>query len=118
MNPLILLGIAAAFLALTGKKNVPAPNGLATQPGTPTEPDPIAPTFNSVPLTTKSKTPTTLGSQVVDDSSQLIGISPPAEGDSPPYVYDLVSGGPCGTGWLGTMDSPAESFAAVPPPAE
>jgi len=108
MNPLVLLGAAVALLAFSGKSNPPTPNGLAPQPGTPEENDPLAPTFDSVPLTTKSKTPTTY-QEVVDSPDSLVGISPPAADSSPPYVTDQISGGPCATGWLGANDSPAES---------
>lgn len=110
MNPLVLLGAAVAFLALTRKQ---APT-VATQPGTPIEPDPVAPTFDSVPLPVKSKTPTTLQET---NTAPVVAMSPPAPDSSPPYVYDLAEG-PAQTGWLGANDSPAESFAAVPPPME
>ena len=111
MNPLVLIGVAIAYLALTGKPGAQAPSDLATQPGTPIAPDPIEPTFNNVPIGVKSKTPTTLQ----DNTKTLVaGISPPAPDSSPPYVYDLVSAGPSRTGWLGAMDSPAESYTDSP----
>lgn len=112
MIPVVLLGAAVAFLAFSGKSGASAPNGKATQPGTPIEPDPLAPTFNNVPLGEKTKTPTTYQET---ETAPVTGISPPAPDSSPPYVYDLVSVGPCGTGWLGTMDSPAEAYSAAPP---
>lgn len=112
MNPLVLFGAAVAFLALSGKSGASTPNGQATQPGTPIEPDPLAPTFDSVVLPVKSKTPTTYQET---DNGVTLAISPPSPDSSPPYVSDLVDSGPCQTGWLGANDSPAESFAAVPP---
>jgi hypothetical protein len=106
MNPLVLLGAALALLALTGQTGAPTPNGKVAQPGT--EPDPVAPTFDSIPLTAKTKTPTTLQETT---TAPVVAMSPPAPDSSPPYVTDQISGGPCATGWLGANDSPAESFA-------
>jgi len=106
MNPLVLLGAAIALLAFSGKSNPPTPNGLATQPGTPEENDPLAPTFDSVVLPIKSKTPTTYQET---ETAPVVAMSPPALDSSPPYVTDQISGGPCATGWLGANDSPAES---------
>jgi hypothetical protein len=111
MNPLVLLGAAIALLAFSGKSNPPTPNGLATQPGTPEDADPLAPTFNNVAVSVKTKTPTTYQET---EAAPIAGMSPPAPDSSPPYVYDQISGGPCATGWLGAMDSPAEAYSDAP----
>lgn len=112
MNPLVLLGAAVAFLAFSGQSNPPTPNGKAIQPGTPEDSDPLAPTFNNVPLPEKTKpgvSPVSL--TAADDPSQVVGISPPADCSMPPYVWL------CGTPELstfGAMDSATERGSASP----
>lgn len=93
MNPLVLLGAAVAFLAFT--KRPTQVTTSAPQAGQPENADVTTPTFTSVPLPTKSKTLTLQqavdeGRQVELASAPIVGISPPAEGSMPPYVYDQV----------------------------
>ena len=74
MIQLVLLGAAVAFLAWTKKPVV-----TAGPMDAPTDTTPLEPTFDSLPLTPKTKT-----------TKAITGIAPVADGSLPPYVSQLT----------------------------
>ena len=108
MNPLVLLGAAVAFLWWTGKTQAdaqPVQHLPLDSSG-----NPLVETFNNVPLPPKTKPTTLTIQQAIDEgrlaelaSAPIQGISPPADSDMPPYVYDQRAGTS-----FGAFESPAE----------
>jgi len=109
MTPLILLGVAVAFLVTVKKSNAVSTVAAVPSDTAPTNLTPT-PTFASVPLPTKTKATTE------KEAAPIVGISPPAPGSSPPYVTDYSGAPEFST--FGTMESEPSMFLTESEPTE